>query len=348
MDPAQTRSAWNDSPALVFWELTRACDLTCKHCRAEAIPDRQPGELSTEQIRECLQRLGEETSCVVVFTGGDPFRRPDLPDLVKACDRAGLKPALTPSTTPLLTRDRLEELQENGLMMLALSLDGPNQEVHDDFRGEPGSFDHTMRGLEAAEHLDLPVQINTTVCAETLPRLKDTGDLVSDYDVFRWALFFIVRTGWGSELGNVGPEQTEDVFEYLYEWGESTGIKTKTTNAPHYNRWKVQNAEGREKPGIIDGDGIVFISHRGGIYPSGFSESGDTVCGNVREQSLLDVYRNHELFKKIRNRELVGKCGRCGYKRQCGGSRANALFETGNPLGTDPRCQYVPERNRAV
>jgi radical SAM protein with 4Fe4S-binding SPASM domain len=341
-------SPWNDSPVLIFWELTRACDLKCKHCRAEAIPDRQPGELSTGEIKEHLRRIGEETSCVVVFTGGDPFRRDDLPELVETCEEAGLKPALTPSTTPLLTRDRLVELEERGLKMLALSIDGPDRDSQDEFRGEEGTFDHTLRGLDAAESLEIPLQINTTVCAETLPLIKDIGDLVASRDVFRWALFFIVRTGYGNDLGAVGPEDTEQLFDYLHNWSRETGIKVKTTNAPHFNRWKIQNADGRRKPGIVDGDGIMFISHKGDIYPSGFSEAPETNCGNVESSSPLSVYRNHGLFQRIRNRELAGKCGRCEFKRACGGSRANAYFETGDPLGSDPRCVYEPDPEAVV
>lgn len=332
-------SPWAESPALVFWEVTRACELRCDHCRAEAIPDRDPAELSTGEISSTLKSIGDRTSCVVVFTGGDPFQRPDLPQLVSACSEAGLKPALTPSTTSRLTRDRLRELQDRGLAMMALSLDGPDASSHDTFRGEPGSYAHTMRGIRAAEQIELPLQINTTVSRQTWPGVREIGNSIRDRNVFRWALFFLVRTGTGRDLESVSPGRTEEIFAELHDWSKRNGIKVKTTNAPHYRRWKIQHADATPRPGIVDGDGILFISHRGQIYPSGFLP---VPCGNVRRDDPLEVYRSHPLLNGIRSRDLSGKCARCEFIRSCGGSRANAFAETGDPLASDPRCAYVP------
>lgn len=337
MQNESTESPWTQAPALIFWELTRACDLKCKHCRAEAVPHRNPEELDTEEITSQLRKLGEDMSGVVVFTGGDPFRRPDLAEIIRTCAEVGLKPGLTPSTTPLLTRDRLEELKTSGLKMVALSLDGPDAFRQDDFRGEENSFLHTLRGVRAANAIELPLQINTTICRETYPWLEEIGDVVSRADVFRWALFFLVRTGEGQTLQSITPEETREVFSFLQDWSDENEARVKTTNAPHFRPWRADRTGSSARPGIIDGDGIMFISHRGNVYPSGFLPRK---CGNIKNQDILEIYRNHELFQDIRRRELNGRCGRCQHKRSCGGSRANAFAETGDPLGSDPRCNY--------
>lgn len=341
-DRSTDGSPWDDSPALIFWELSQACGLQCKHCRAEAVPNRDPRELSTEEIVNHLEQLGEEMSGVVIFTGGDPFKRPDLEQLIAACDEAGLKAGLTPSTTPLLTQQRLESLVEAGLKMVALSLDGPDVFSQDEFRGQENTFLHTLRGIRAAKSIGLPLQINTTVSEETYPKLEEIGDIVAEADVFRWALFFLVRTGQGKKLHSIDADRTLEVFRYLKEWDDEHDAQVKTTNAPHYSAWKIHEHDASPRPGIVDGDGTMFISHTGEVHPSGFVPVS---CGNVRERSPLDVYRNHELFNDIRNRNLHGRCGECPYARACGGSRANAHAENGAPLASDPRCNFNPTQN---
>lgn len=333
------KSPWNNAPALIFWELSQACGLQCKHCRAEAVPERAPGELSTNLIKEHLTKLGDEMNGVVVFTGGDPFRRPDLEELIATCDEAGLKAGLTPSTTPLLTQDRLKTLKDAGLKMVALSLDGSDAFTQDEFRGEESTFIHTLRGIRATKSLDLPLQINTTICKETYPDLEEIGKIVGEADVFRWALFFLVRTGQGKKLKSLNPEETLEVFRYLKEWSDDHSAQVKTTNAPHYKVWKIHEHDASFRPGIVDGDGIMFISHTGEVYPSGFLPVS---CGNIKETDPLTIYRNNELFNQIRNRKLTGRCQSCKYRRACGGSRANAYAENSGPLASDPRCNFDP------
>lgn len=340
-------SPWREAPAVVFWELTRACDLRCRHCRAEAVPDRHPDELSTEAVKRGLAALSEGGSAVVIFTGGDPFKRPDLAELVETCDREGLKPVLTPSATPLATRSRLEKLNEAGLRMIGLSLDGPDVSTHDVFRGQAGSFQHTLRLVDAVEELGIPLQINTTVCRRTLPRLGRIGERLGDWPIFRWALFFLVRTGDGRTLSPVDPEVIPGVFRDLQEWSNEHDVAVKTTNAPHFRRWRIEADERSRGPGMVEGDGVMFVSHRGDVYPSGFLQ---LACGNIQDEDPLTIYRDREPFVSIRARDLQGPCGDCSFKRTCGGSRAAAYAATGNPLASDPGCPYLSpdERDRIV
>jgi len=137
------------SPFIVIWEVTRACALACVHCRADAIPYRDPRELTTAEGCDLLDQVRSfaDPPPLFVFTGGDPMRRPDLVDLVRHAVRTGLTVALTPSGTAAVTRKRLEELRDAGLSRVAISLDGPDAELHDSFRGLDGSFERTLRML---------------------------------------------------------------------------------------------------------------------------------------------------------------------------------------------------------
>ncbi|MFB6102637.1 MAG: TIGR04053 family radical SAM/SPASM domain-containing protein [Haloplanus sp.] len=341
-------------PFVLVWELTRACELTCKHCRADAQPERHPDELTTAEGKALLDeacRFGENQ--LVVLSGGDPLARDDTVDLVEYGADNGLLMTLTPSGTASLTPDRVDALADAGARRLALSIDGGSRAAHDEFRGEPGSFDSTVRAAAAARDAGLPLQINTTVCAETVDELPEIRDLVADLDAVLWSVFFLVPIGRGAVLDSISPEQAERVMSWLADVEESADFGLKTTEAPHYRRVAIQrrregsdggdtvaDAIGR-RVGITAGDGFAFVSHVGDIFPSGFLPES---AGNVRETSLVECYREADLFERLRDPEaLRGKCGACEFRAVCGGSRSRAYAATGDPLESDPLCAYVPE-----
>lgn len=333
-------------PFVLVWELTQACDLECDHCRADAQPDRHPDELSTAEGKALLDRaadFGERQ--LVVFSGGDPCKRPDLVDLVDCGTDAGLTVTLTPSGTDGLTADTIADLADAGLRRLALSIDGGSAESHDAFRGESGSFEATVRAAEAARDLGVPLQVNTTVCASTVADLPAIRDLVADLGAVMWSVFFLVPVGRGRVLEPIDPDRAEDVMAWLAEVADEAPFGLKTTEAPHYRRVRRENGhvdgegEGR-RTGIVAGDGFAFVSHVGDLYPSGFLPEP---AGNVREDDLVDLYRHSPLFESLRDRDqLLGKCGACPYRYVCGGSRSRAYAYTGNPLESDPLCAYEP------
>ena len=174
---------FDQAPFLVIWEATRACALACVHCRADAIHRRDPRELTTEEgfrLIDQVRAFGERPP-LFVLTGGDPMRRPDLADLVGYAAASGLTVALTPSGTAAATKARLSALKDAGLSRLAVSLDGPTPESHDAFRGVRGSYMWTMRIIEAAIELGLPLQINSTISRRTLP----------DFEAYEWNGVFV-------------------------------------------------------------------------------------------------------------------------------------------------------------
>jgi radical SAM protein with 4Fe4S-binding SPASM domain len=337
----------DEQPLVLIWEVTQACELACKHCRADAQPRRHPDELSTVEGKALLDQAREfGDGQLVVLSGGDPLAREDLPELIDYGTEQGLRMTLTPSGTNSLTRDRLAELDDAGLRRLALSVDGGDSESHDTFRGESGSFEATMAAAEAARDLDIPLQINTTVCAETVEQLPAIRDLVADLDAVLWSVFFLVPVGRGRVLTPISPERAERVLSWLHEVSEEASFGLKTTEAPHYRRVAIQNqdegASGlKRRMGIRAGKGFAFVSQTGEVFPSGFLPKS---AGSVREESVVDIYRESELFQQLRDDDaLTGKCGACRYRTVCGGSRSRAYATTGDPLAADPLCDYQPD-----
>ena len=343
-------------PRNVYWETTISCDLACQHCRASAIPHRNPAELTTEQGK-ALMRSVQELGSMLVLTGGDPLKRPDIAELIEYGRSLPIHVSITPSTTPLLQRETVDRFHQLGVSAMGVSLDGPTAELHDAFRNVPGTFDYSMKALQWAREYHIPVQVNTTITAQTLPHVEAMYELLRDTaspPVRRWSLFLLVPVGRGSELHTPSADDVERLFEWIYEISKTAPFRVGTTEAPHYRRYWIQQklAEGMSVEdvqararqmsfGIRDGNGVIFVSHRGEVYPAGFLPY--PLLGNVKERPLDEIYRESEALRRIQDpRNYTGRCGRCEFKFACGGSRARAYAMTGDPLGDDPLCAYEP------
>jgi radical SAM protein len=343
------------APFLVIWEVTRACALACVHCRADALARRDPRELTTAEglsLIEQVRSFGAPPP-VLVLTGGDPMWRKDLADLVGYATAAGLTVALTPSGTAMATRKRLEELKAAGLSRVAVSLDGPDPESHDSFRGVKGSFANTMKIVAAVVELGLPLQINSTVSRLTLPRLVELADVVARLPLTLWAAFFLVQTGRGASLEPISAQECEEVLAFLDALSRRVPFGIKTTEAPHYRRVQLASERAGASAGmslghrqlraartVNDGNGFVFVDHVGHVCPSGFLPMRR---GNVRDGRLVESYRDDTVFKRLRDPEaLGGRCGRCELRAVCGGSRSRAFAATGDAFAEDPLCLYEP------
>lgn len=347
---------FDEAPFLVIWELTQACDLACVHCRACAIEKRSPAELTTEEGFRLLEEIRSFGDPLMVFTGGDPLKRPDLLALLERSVTLGLRTTVTPSATPLLTGSAIDWFKACGVARMAVSLDGPDAASHDGFRRVDGSFARTMFALEHAREIGLPTQVNTTVTRHNLSRLDEIARVVKGLGAKLWSVFFLVATGRASASQDLTADEYEEVFGFLYDLSKTAPFDIKTTEAQHYRRYVAQRrkAEGhgghshgaaaeiiQRQAGINDGKGFVFISHSGEIYPSGFLP---IPAGNVRRDSLTAVYRESPLFRTLRDADnLEGKCGDCEFRNLCGGSRSRSYALTGNYLAEEPRCVYVPK-----
>lgn len=351
---------YDRAPLLVYWESTRACDLACVHCRAEANAWRHPMELRTEEVRALLRQIaafGGPRLPHLVITGGDPLQRPDLYELIAYGRSLGITLSVTPAGTRRLSRNVIRRFKEAGVNALGLSLDGSDEARHDTFRGEAGSFHWTVKGAKMAFEEGLPVQINTMVTAETVADIPAIYEVIRDLGIVRWALFFLIATGRGAALESVTAAESERFLNRLWQLAREAPFPIKTTEAHHYRRIAYLKMARRglaaeeiaRSPvgrgfGIRDGNGIVFVSHTGAVYPSGFLP---LAAGNVRKQSLVDLYQHNPLFQSLRDvDQLQGKCGRCEFRAICGGSRARAYAEDCHPMASDPLCLYQP-RERA-
>ena len=365
-----------DRPLLVIWEATRACALSCVHCRAEAHPARDPRELDTDEATELMRQVASfgRPSPIFIITGGDCFERPALFELVRRGRELGLSMAVSPSGTAKLDRAALVGLQEAGGAAMSLSLDGATAAVHDGFRRVPGTFDRTVAAWETARELGLKVQVNSTMSSRTVHELPDLARLVREHGAMTWSAFMLVPMGRGVDLGVLSPQEAEDVMNYLYDLGPY--VPVKTTEGHHFRRVNLQRhvleergvdhvealglgdlyAELTERTAAFgwgDGDrnrrppvnvnagyGFVFVSHVGTVHPSGFLP---VPAGDVRQQQLPDIYRTSPLFTGLRDEtRLSGRCGDCEFGRICGGSRSRAYATSGDPYAEDPLCAYQP------
>ncbi|MFL6248029.1 MAG: TIGR04053 family radical SAM/SPASM domain-containing protein [Thermoanaerobaculia bacterium] len=342
---------FNVSPFVVIWENTRACDLSCVHCRAAAQPLRNRFELTTEEGFTLIDQIAELQPKVFVLTGGDPLKREDTYALIQYARMKGLEPSLTPSATPLLTEEAVTKMKQHGLGRMAVSLDASTAAAHDAFRRVAGSFDLTLRAIRAAAREQIPVQVNTTVTRRTITDLPNMVGLLSELGIAMWSVFFAVPTGRAKQSDLVTAAEIEELFGFLFETSKRVNFAIRTTEAMHYRRYVLQhggamplgiqpNGPPRAPRGVNEAKGFVFISHIGDVYPSGFLP---LKAGNVKQKSLGEIYRTSPLFVDLRNSDnLTGKCGRCEYRDLCGGSRARAWAMTGDVFGSDPLCAYQP------
>jgi len=346
---------FNQSPLLVIWEATQACDLSCVHCRASAMPGRNPDELTTDEGYRLLDEIRSFGDPLMVFTGGDPLKRPDLFDLIRHSVGLGLRTNVTPSATPLLTASAIDKFKRCGVTRMAISVDGPDAETHDSFRGVPGTFDRAMFALGHARDIALDTQFQTTVTRRNMNKLAQIAERVYEARSRMWSLFFLVVTGRALADDDLTAEEYEKVFEFMYDIAKIAPFDIKTTEAMHYRRYVAQrqkqehgaapetaNARGMvwRTAGVSDGKGFVFVSHTGEIFPSGFLPVS---AGNVKTDSLVRVYRDSSLFRILRDTGArEGKCGVCEYQKICGGSRSRAYALSGNYLAEDPRCVFQP------
>jgi radical SAM protein len=316
-------------------------------------------ELSTEEGKQLIDQIAALEVPVFVLTGGDPIKRPDLFELIGHARKVGVRVSLTPSATPLLTRDVVFRLKEAGLARLAVSMDGASAATHDAFRGLSGSFARTLDAVRWANEAGLPVQINTTFSRRNIGEIDDIVALVERLGITLWSVFFLVPTGRGKLNDLLSADEFEQVFAKIHQLSKKARFDIKTTEAQHYRRYalqqrvaerkagivsdagvRVEDAIGRAPRGLNDGKGFVFISHTGEVFPSGFLPLS---AGSIRQQPLAEIYRDSPVFRALRDTsQLEGKCGACEFKEICGGSRARAFALTGNAQAEEPCCSYIP------
>jgi heme b synthase len=341
---------------LIAWEVTRSCNLACKHCRAEAHLAPYPGELATEEARALIDTFPQTGDPIIIFTGGEPLLRPDIFELVRHARGHNLRCVMAPNGT-LITAENALQMKESGISRCSISIDGPESRSHDLFRGVPGAFNDAMRGIGYLKQAGIEFQLNTTVTKGNLRQFKDIFALAGKLGAAAWHIFLLVPMGRAAELGAevISAAEYEEVLNWFYDFRKSTDMHLKATCAPHYYRIMRQRA--REEGvavtpetfgmdaltrGCLGGTGFCFISHTGQVQPCGYLELD---CGNARVTPFPEIWRSSKHFLEFRNQsDYEGKCGYCEYHKVCGGCRARAHSLTGRHLAEEPLCSYLPGR----
>ncbi len=362
---------FNENPFIVIWETTRACDLKCIHCRAEAQPHPHPDELTHEEGIALLDEIYEMGNPMLVFTGGDCMLRKDIFELADYAVKKGLRVSMSPSATAQVTEERMDRAKAVGLSRWSFSIDGPDAAVHDTFRGIPGTFDLTVEKIKYLNKIGISHQINTVINKHNYKRLEEMVPLVTELKASVWYIFMLVPTGRGQMADCLTPAEHEEMFRWLYELSKTVPFDIKTTASQHYRRvvYQMKQRENllddaeisfedtktrdmaylidglkRAPKGVNDGNGFIFVSHTGEVMPSGLLP---LVAGNVKTERLRDIYRNNQMLKDLRSPDKYkGKCGVCEFRNVCGGSRSRTYAVTGDYMESEPFCVYIPQALR--
>lgn len=348
------RYSFSKAPKQIFWEITRACSLACSSCPIGPVPNRHPRELSTEEARNLIKEIRTFSTPPpkLIITGGDPLCRADLDELVAYATERGIKVALWLGPTGRLTANRLQTLKLAGADQVALSLDDVTAEGHDRLHC-PGAHERTLNGLKDVRQAGLDVHVNTLVTDESLVDIPRLFEFLRTLHVDRWNIFFLVSTAENADLQQVNSLQAEVLMNWIYDVSRIASFPIEVMEAPQYRRIVFQRLRDAgvvlgdisktpqaDSFGIRDGNGMVFISHVGDVYPSPYLP---LIAGNIRGRSLVSLYRRSRIFRDLRDpSRLKGDCSRCQFRRICGGSRARAYAETKDWSGTDPLCAYQP------
>lgn len=339
---------------LVAWEITRNCNLNCVHCRAAATMGPYEGELETAACRKLLDEIASVGRPIVILTGGEPLLRPDIFEVARYGTDRGLRMVMAVNGT-MVTPDTAREMAESGIRRISISLDGADRRTHDRFRGVDGAFDGALQGIEHAKSAGVEFQINTTISKMNLDQIPGILRLAEELGAAAHHIFLLVPTGRGKYMldQEIDAEQYERTLNWFYDQQRNTPLQLKATCAPHYYRILRQRAreEGRKVSfethgldavtrGCLGGTSFCFVSHRGVVQPCGFL---DVNSGDVTKSSFADIWKHSEVFRRLRDFEgLDGKCGRCEYRRVCGGCRARAYEATGDYMQEEPLCSYQP------
>jgi heme b synthase len=339
---------------MVAWELIRSCNLACGHCRASSERGPYPGELNTEECLRVMEEIATIGNPVIILTGGEPLLRPDIFELARYGTQKGFRMVMATNGT-LITEEKVKLMKAAGIQRISVSLDGPDPDSHDTFRKVKGAFAESLRGIEIAKKHGLPFQINTTITRANLHLIEKILRLAIGLGAVAHHIFLLVPTGRGKELQDqeISALDYEKTLHWFYEQNDQVTLQLKATCAPHYYRILRQRAKKEGKKitfqthgldamtrGCLGGISFCFISHVGQVQPCGYLELN---CGNVREKTFSEIWENSPIFQDLRNFDgYGGKCGKCEFRKVCGGCRARAYEISGDYMAEEPYCIYEP------
>jgi heme b synthase len=343
---------------LIFWEATRACNLECPHCRAQAEKKRSPEELTTQEAKRFLKTAASFSKPIIVFSGGEALLREDIYELIRYANQLGLKSALATNAS-LISLDTAMRLKENKTALVAVSIYGSNAKSHDKFCGAPGAFEKTLAGINNLKKAGIPLQINTTITKKNLAELEAMGNFAGEQGAVAYHVFFLVPVGRGKSLegDEISAREYEEAFNRLYDFQSRAPIRIKATCAPHYYRVLRQRLAKEKKKlpsgsdnfsaitkGCLAGQGVCFVSYKGEVFGCGYLP---VKAGDLRKEDFKSIWFESKLFQDLRDSsKLKGRCGTCEFKLVCGGCRARAYWRSGDFQEEEPYCVYQPQTSK--
>ncbi len=362
-----TRPQIFDAPLLIVWNLTKQCNLKCKHCYANAGPLKHRDELSIEEKLKVVDQLDEAGVTMIAFSGGEPLISPDFWKVAEYASKKGMYTTIATNGT-LLTKENVERLKKIGIKYVEISLDSPDPQTHDMFRGVEGAWERTVQGIKnVVESGYFDNAIATTATKYNLSQIPEMIDLAISLKVKKFIVFNFVPTGRGKDIieQDLTYEERENLLNYLYDRWQEKKIDIFSTS-PTYSRIGIEKVlAGTGKTyspthfassdyGSIGVEIADFIGGCGaGRIYAGMEDNGDvTPCvflpikvGNVREKSFIDIWQNSPILNDLRNRDKYEEnCKSCVFRNPCGGCRARAYGYFGDYLAPDVGCPYNKEK----
>ncbi len=345
------------APFLVVWDITYACNLKCKHCYATAgkpLAD----ELTTEEAKQTIDKLDRAGVPIIAFSGGEPLVRPDILELSRYAADKGIYVAMATNGT-LITKEMAEKMKKSGIQFVQISLDGANAKTHDGFRGVPGAFDRTIKGIKNCIKENFFVNISTTATHYNYKQIPKIIDLCEKLGANWFMAYNFVPVGRGDSIKetDLTAEEREELLKMLWEKLKTSKVNVLTT-APQFARVALQREFGDEKiipthfytlklkgklvnlAEFIGGCGAgrfyCAIRPQGNIEPCVFFP---LTVGNIKNDDFEELWDNNKVFQDLRNKDLLKpNCGKCDYRYYCGGCRARAYNYFGDYMAPDPGC----------
>jgi AdoMet-dependent heme synthase len=335
-------------PGHPVWEVTGACNLRCIHCHAVS-GQADPNELTTDEGKKLIDMLAATNEFrTLIYTGGEPLVRPDIFELLRHSQQAGLANIIATNGT-LIDEEMAFKLKDHGVVCNAISIDAADRQTHDAIRNKPGAFDLALRAIEATKKAGILLQINTTAMEYNMPHLPELIDFADDCGAGIMLMYQLVAVGRGEKIEKATLKKSANKYlsELISEKQKTAKTIIEPVAGPQYWPYllekngirdgKLLQLAGNFFHGCAAGRGFVYVKANGDVWPCPFVEVN---AGNIRDKSFQEIYADAPVFQQLRQREtlLKGVCGDCNYKKICGGCRGRALAYSGDYLAEDPRC----------
>lgn len=334
-------------PFLISWNITKRCNLKCRHCYLDASELEGGSELTTLEAKKVVDEIASlNRHSMLILTGGEPLLREDCLEIAGHAAGQGITVVLGTNGT-LLDRETVRRIVKSGVKGVGVSIDSSSPLYHDRFRGLPGAWQKTASGIDVLGEQGVEFSIHLTVTKDNIDEIARVIEYAIEKKAKTVNIFFLVCTGRGHDMVDVTPRQYEQCLKFLLEAGRlyEDRIMVRARCAPHFLR--LAHDADPDGPlvkgatsGCIAGTGYLRITPEGDVTPCPYMP---TLAGNIKATGLKKIWEGADIFKTLRAKKYVGRCEECEYSEICGGCRARALSTTSNVMGEDRWCEYEPK-----